>query len=495
LYAPLFGLETEYALAAETTSEVRADRANVLTALIDVARAQMVHLFDGRGAGLFVENGSRFYVDAGSHPEWCTPECLHPAEVVRYTKAGESWLARLLELTVARLGLERASLFRANVDYLSGNTWGCHESYLHRATPDLLAPHLIPQFASRVIYTGAGGFERGRSGVHFTLSPRSGFIEHAISDASTGERGLYHMKDESLSRGYRRLHVICGESLCSERAGFLKIGTTALIVRLIELGELPGDGVAPQQPVHALHHFARDPSGRAQVAAENGMHLRAIDIQRHYLAAVEARLGDPAFPEWAPLVCSIWRRTLDALDAGPAAVATSLDWGIKLACFRSFAERHDVRWVDLGRVVGPLGAPNAALAKLFELDMRFGELGTRSIFAALDASGALSHHIAEVGDIDAALREPPPGRARARGLAIRQLAAAPDRYACDWYAIVDAGGRRVVDLTDPFANEAPVRDPARETPEWDPLWDDPDQLDLDFETLDMALRRRRGRSG
>ena len=496
-HPPLFGLETEYALAAALDDGRVADRGAVVAALLEVASRRLVHLQDGRASGIFVENGSRFYIDAGLHPEWCTPECLHPAEVVRYLKAGEAWLAEILDETRAKLGLGTATLFRVNVDYANGATWGCHESYLHRADPRLLAPQLIPHFVSRIVYTGAGGFEPWQGGLRFTLSPRARHIEHAVSDASTSDRGIYHTKMESLSRGYQRLHVLCGESLCSELGSFLKIGATALVVRLVELGERPGDAVAPLHPVRALHRFASDPSCGARVITAGRRRLRAIEIQRHYLEAVEARLGHSQFPEWAPAVCVAWRRVLDALDAGPAAVATSLDWGIKLACFRAFAERHGIRWMEQGRLVGPVGAPSAVTAQLCELDLRFGEVGARSIFDALDRAGTLDHRIAEVGDIAAARSEPPPhGRARARGLAIRRLAADPATHLCDWSEVADGAGRRVVDLSDPFAGEVALTTHSAAAPSLDdgfavdPFDEDTSQLDFEF-----PVRRDRFRSG
>lgn len=499
-HPPLFGLETEYALAAVAGNGLVADRAEVVSALLDVARRRLVYLFDGNASGIFVENGSRFYIDAGLHPEWCTPECLHPAEVVRYAKAGEQWLAEILDEARAKLGLGSASLFRANVDYANGATWGCHESYLHRTDPRVLAPQLIPHFVSRVVYTGAGGFEPWQGGLRFTLSPRARRIVNAISDSSTSDRGIYHTKQESLSRGYQRLHVLCGESLCSELGGFLKIGTTALVVRLVELGDRPGDAVAPLYPVRALHRFASDPTCDARVITAGRQRLRATAIQRHYLEAVEARLGHPNFPQWATVVCVAWRRVLDALDAGPAAVATSLDWGIKLACFRAYAERHGMRWMELGRLIGPVGAPSTATAQLCELDLRFGEVGARSIFDALDRAGALDHRIAEVGDVASARSEPPPrGRARARGLAIRRLAAEPATHVCDWSEVIDREGRRVVDLSDPFAGEAallthPAAAPGPDAPfPFDPFADDGSQLDFDFQVRRDLLRRVRRR--
>jgi proteasome accessory factor A len=171
------------------------------------------------------------YVDCGLHPEICTPECANPWDAVRYIQAGHRTLAGLAA------AIESASTpgteilcFRGNVDY-SGTqaTWGCHESYLHRIPLDALQPQVIPHLVTRLIYTGAGGFNPLSNGLEFTLSPRVAHIELVVSRSSTNERGIWHTKSESLCSGYSRLHVLCGESLCSETATFLKIGATALM--------------------------------------------------------------------------------------------------------------------------------------------------------------------------------------------------------------------------------------------------------------------------
>ena len=81
---------------------------------------------------------------------------------------------------------------------------------------------LVPHLASRLVYTGAGGFNSRSPGLEFTLSPRVAHLVANVSDSSTRSRGLFHTKDESLSPdGYHRLHVLSSESLCSELAIWL----------------------------------------------------------------------------------------------------------------------------------------------------------------------------------------------------------------------------------------------------------------------------------
>ena len=239
MHPPLFGLETEYGLSIHPQEPGRgARRADGVTLFMNAATQALPALPSLEGAGLFLENGARFYLDAGCHPEMTTPECLNPWDVVRYVKAGDRNLLRVREALLASdAGFQEVLLFRTNVDAAgSGSTWGCHASFLHRNDPMEMPPHIVPHLVSRLIYSGAGGVEWSGRQPRFTLSPRVRFLNHVISASSTGDRGIFHAKDESLGNGaYHRLHIICGESVCSELSLWLTTGATALVVALAEM--------------------------------------------------------------------------------------------------------------------------------------------------------------------------------------------------------------------------------------------------------------------
>jgi proteasome accessory factor A len=138
------------------------------------------------------------------------------------------------ELMRREPGLAEVLLFKTNVDHSgSGATWGCHTSFMHRGNPEKFPAQIIPHLVSRIVYSGAGGLELTADGrLRFTLSPRVRFLECEVSNNSTSERGIFHTKDETLAEeGYHRLHIITGESLCSETALWLNMGATALIRR------------------------------------------------------------------------------------------------------------------------------------------------------------------------------------------------------------------------------------------------------------------------
>jgi hypothetical protein len=519
---PLFGLETEYGLAARVegwgADAFGSEWGNELSAcdLVDAVRATLPSLPDGSACGAFLSNGSRVYVDSG-HPELATPEVSTPWDLVRYTLAGQ----RILERAAVRAwGAGRhvnALLFKSNVDYLSRKSWGCHESLQCEprtfAVPELLIPHLV----SRVVFAGAGGFDAFSPGLSFVLSPRALFLTRSVSMSSTDDRhrGIVHAKNEPLGPGStRRLHLICGESLCSERALWLKTAATVLVVAMIDEGLDPRGPIELADPVAALHAIVRDPSCRAEVALTDGSKTTALDIQRQYLRAAEAHVDAAWMPEWAHAACVEWRAMLDQLEGAPGSVATTLDWAIKRALFERVLARHGFDWTLAARWTAALTEAMSELAQvhpspalkdpdrlldsviqafpptgqvwgilnahgldpgdlekflrarraLFECDLRYAQLGGDGLFEALDRAGVLTHHVAGVGDVERAVTHPPTkGRAHVRGEAIRRLAKDDRGFVCDWTCISSGAADTYLDLLDPFVQEERWR-PISESP-------------------------------
>ncbi|HEV8599738.1 MAG TPA: proteasome accessory factor PafA2 family protein, partial [Gemmatimonadales bacterium] len=491
----LLGMETEYAVTGLDCNGNPIGRLALVHAMLSKAREAYPHLRDGSGNGLFLANGGRLYIDSGLHPEFATPECQDPREVLHYVREGERLLLDLAE-RVRGDGhyLREVQVFRCNVDYArSGSSWGCHESYLHSTYPPLLPPQLIPHLVSRMIYAGAGGFNPLSPGLEFTLSPRAWLISQTSSGDSTRNRGIYHLKNESLSRTGHRLHVICGESLCSETAALLKLGSTALVLAAIDAGLRPGDAVQLAAPVAALHTVAAGLDRKQGLALVGGGRLSAAEIQRHYLATVESCRAQGRLPGWADAICGLWQCQLDALESEVPSLETTLDWAMKRALYQRWSGDR-FSWDRLARCSAALSRLERALGELmerelhvslegllsandfqrelaqltpllaseglqwadlrefvrlrrelFEAEFRFGQLGT-GIFEQLDRSGVLTHRVGGPAPRLPALGQAPAGRARVRGEWIRRLSARGDtrRYRCDWSQLCDElTGRRL----------------------------------------------------
>jgi len=501
----LFGVETEYAISG-LSPQGAVGRDEILRGLMDLATRQLIHVPDlNSPGGVFLQNGSRFYVDCGLHPEICTPECTSPLDVVRYIEAGHSILGRLAA-EVESHGAPGTEImcFRCNVDYSgSQSTWGCHESYLHKIPQEKLQPEIVPHLVSRLIYTGAGGFNPLSQGLEFTLSPRMAYFRRVLTESSTSERGIWHTKSESLSSGYGRLHVLCGESLCSQTAAFLKVGATALILALADAGFTPGRVVQLADPLAALQSVAGDVTCKKPLRMADGSSLTAVEIQRHYLEEVEAHLSGGALPKWAAEVCQRWRFILDDLESAQNSAEQMLDWGVKRALYANYAQGLGIGWDNLPflnqaieQMVAALGARKSrgkaqkldsaietgkripkelaefeplmrsrglgwedlrtllsCREKFFEIDTRFGQLGPKGIFHALDDAGVLDHRIGGTDSIEQAVIEPPMGsRARIRGEVIKRLARA-GKVQCDWQQVINFSADQILDLSDPFARK------------------------------------------
>lgn len=503
--ARLFGMETEYAFTARATDGLVLEPAGLVQQMERLAGRLQPSVPGFTSAGVFLANGSRLYRDpAGgyTHLEIAGPECANPWDVVRYLQAGERLLVSLAAaLREANRLVDQATFYKSNVDYYAHTAWGCHESYLTSQPLAAVSPQIVPHLVSRLILTGAGGFDGRAPGIEFLLSPRVAHTSTVEGQGSQLERPIFHTKDEPLSRAHQRLHVICGESTCAEESAWIKVAATALVVALIDAGLRPGDAVTLADPVAAMRAFARDPDARATADLADGRRLNAVAVQRHYLDLAERHQADAFMPAWAPRACAAWRRLLDRVERGPAHVRRSLDWAIKFAWFQQHAARRGFDWnrlpdwnAALVRLQAAAREPiastpdgfipdtrvpltpatRAVLAtapgpgldweqlprllrlrrELFELDWRYAELGPGSLFEQLDRAGLLQHRVAGVDNIEHAMDHPPDfGRARVRGRAIRRVAHVRTRFACDWGSLWDLENRAMLDLGDPFAEE------------------------------------------
>jgi proteasome accessory factor A len=506
----MLGQESEYSFTAWNAAGIPLSRDAVALRLFATARRKLPHIPGDGQCNLFLANGSRFYLDCGCHPELSTPECTNPWDAVRYGLAGEAILGRLANDLVAEdSDIADAIFYKCNVCY-GGNrtTWGAHESYCHGSSPELFPRQMIPFLVTRILFTGAGGFDSQSPGLRFLLSPRVPHFIQEVSSDSTRSRGIFHTKDETLSRnGYHRLHIIFGENVCSHRAAWLKVGATALVVAMINAGLTPGEGVQLQSPLAALRTIAGDTTCKALIAGTDQKRLTAISVQRRYLESAKGCCSAPFMPAWAGEVCTQWEEILDRLENGaPGSVSGTLDWAIKRVVYGDFLRRHGITWDSLphwSRVYEGLSAalrrqepvtepiqltcllgdhsPIPAEVKHFEsylrqngltwegfeqflrlrpkmleIDWRFGQVGERGIFAAMERDGVLDHHVAGIDHIDQAMENPPTvGRARVRGQCIRRLASfnGNGAYRCSWQTIWDYERKRTLDLSDPFETE------------------------------------------
>ncbi len=302
-------------------------------------------------------NGARFYVDH-AHPELSTPECSDARQCALYDRAAEEVLVAAMAAAAELLPPGEQIVVHKNNSDGKGNSYGCHENYLiDREVPfGKVISGLLPFFVTRQIFCGAGkvgselaGVEPTVDGrpVEFQLSQRADFFEEEVGLETTLKRPIINTRDEPHAdpHKYRRLHVIVGDANMSETQTYLKVGTTAIVLAMIDDGQAPAC-LDLAHPVFALRQVSCDPSLAAQLAHADGRTATAIDVQWQYLEAarkyqqhfgLEAAGGDVADD-----VLDRWEATLTQLEADPFELADQLDWVAKLRLYRAFADRHGV---------------------------------------------------------------------------------------------------------------------------------------------------------
>jgi proteasome accessory factor A len=372
-------------------------------------------------------NGARFYVDH-AHPELSTPECADPRSVVLFDRAGEIILERSMVAANRTMPQGQEIVIYKNNSDRKGNSYGCHENYLmdRRVPFGRIVTHVMPHFITRQIFTGAGkvGSEApglGISEVPFQLTQRADFFEEEVGLETTLKRPIVNTRDEphADAQKYRRLHVIVGDANLSEVATLLKVGSTALVLAMIEDDFLPRE-FHFAAPVQALRRVSYDLSLQQPLELVDGTTVTALDVQwelydraRKYADANGLEcVGGSAATE----VLQRWESVLTALETDPMSLAGQVDWVAKFRMIEGFRDRHGVDWDD---------------PKVTALDLQYHDLRpSKSLFARLGVETVVG-----ADEVERAVTDPPPDtRAYFRGTCLRRWA--DSIVAANWDSMV-----------------------------------------------------------
>lgn len=360
-----------------------------------------------------------------------------PLDAVIWDKAGERVMEAAARHVASVPGAAKLQLYKNNVDG-KGASYGSHENYLmSRQTPfSAIITGLTPFLVSRQVVTGSGRVGIGPSGDEpgFQLSQRSDYIEVEVGLETTLKRGIINTRDEPHADAdrYRRLHVIIGDANLAETSTYLKLGTTALVLDLIEEGPAHAidlTDLALARPVHAVHAISRDPSLRATVALADGRELTGLALQRIYLDRV-AKLVDSRDPDpRAADIVETWAHVLDQLERDPMDCAELLDWPAKLRLLDGFRQRENLSW----------SAPRLHLVDLQYSDVRLD----KGLYNRLVARGSMKRLVTEHQVLSAVENPPTDTRAYFRGECLRRFGA--DIAAASWDSVIfDLGGDSLV---------------------------------------------------
>lgn len=376
-------------------------------------------------ANLILTNGARLYVDH-AHPEYSTPEVTNPRDAVLWDRAGQEIMVEAAA-AATREGPFTIQLYKNNTDN-KGASYGCHENYLmRRATPfSDIVRDLTPFFVTRQVFTGAGrvGIGQEGRGSGFQLSQRADFFEVEVGLETTLKRPIINTRDEPHAdpERYRRLHVIVGDANLGEAATYLKMGSTALVLSLIEESALDEDLVLVD-PVREIHAVSHDPTLTHRLRLRDGRQLTALEIQRIYLSRAQALAGKQAvagIDEQTSDVLQRWATVLDDLERDPRTAADRVDWVAKLALLDGYRRRDDLDW---------------DAARLQLVDLQYSDIRPdRGLALRLEASGRLER-ITSPEEVTRAMERPPDDtRAYFRGECLRRYGEAV--AAASWDSVI-----------------------------------------------------------
>lgn len=436
----IMGVETEFGVAAY-------DGATPVLTPEEISR----YLFrpvvaSYRSSNIFSRNASRLYLDVGSHPEYATAECDSLSQLIAYDKAGELLFNRLAaqaDEALARDGVQGTTrLFKNNVDS-QGNSYGAHENYLisREIVLKSASRKLLPFLITRQLLCGAGMINKGR----FVISQRADQVWEGISSATTRTRPIINTRDEPHgdSRRFRRMHIIVGDSNMSECTFALKVGSTQLVLEMLEAGfDVPDLELA--NPIDHMRDIADDMTGQTDLILDGRGTLTALEVQRAFKDAakrwLEVRPDEGTPNEELARVVDLWSRTLDAIETGDfSLVDQEIDWVIKWKLLTQFKHKLDCEWDH---------------PKLAQVDLTYHDINRdRGLFYLLERKGLAKRWIDDAAIEQAADHAPATTRAALRGKFLEAVREHNASHNVDWVHLkVNRPDPRTVELQDPFAN-------------------------------------------
>jgi len=437
----IYGLENEYGVTCTLRGQRRLSPDEVARYLFRKVVSW------GRSSNVFLENGSRLYLDVGSHPEYATPECDSILDVVAYDKAGERILEELLVGAEQRLRDEGIRgtiyLFKNNTDS-AGNSYGCHENYLTsrgdeiERYPEILIPFLV----TRQIFAGAGKVLQTARGPIYSIAQRAEHIWEGLSSATTRSRPIINTRDEphADAEKFRRLHVIVGDSNMSEYTNFVKVGATSCVLKMMEDPGFVMRDLTLENQTRAIREISHDISCRRKVRLASGRELSALDIQTELLDHALRFAGSDRFNAEELKALEMWEHCIATIENDPLKLNREVDWVIKYHLIDAYREKHRLALDD---------------SRVQLVDLQFHDIcQNRGLFYKLQ-NNDLVERVCHDEQIERARDiAPQTTRARLRGEFIKRAKEKKRDYTVDWVHLkLNDQAQRTVLCKDPFKSK------------------------------------------
>ena len=456
----IYGIETEYGLLIKDT-DFKLDPVEAAIRIKDhIFKSSKLGVLDQHYRandeppenGGFLLNAGRIYLDMG-HLEYASPECFTLTDLVTYDRAGDT----LIQDAVEELGWrDSIGIIKNNVDLETNATFGCHENYLvGRGFPfddenlKLLSSFLV----TRQIYCGAGRIgacnphpfrdwegtfvEETEANVDFQISQRADHIPNEFYRWVQYNRAIVNTRDEPLAdpSKYRRIHLLVGDSNMSEFATAMKMGTTTLILELVEQGIANSDWILAES-VEAMRSISRDQNFKWELTLRNGRHTTALELQMDMMQTAKKHLaGMNQETDW---IISEWDLLLNDIPKGPEALIGRVDWATKYWMLSEFRKEENLDWHD---------------PWLKSLDLEYHNINKDSgLYWSLERTGDAGRKTND-GAIEYAKTSPPRGtRADGRGEFVKILTGLDSKplYLIDWIGFRLGRNEEPFLMLDPF---------------------------------------------
>jgi proteasome accessory factor A len=318
-----------------------------------------------------------------------------------------------------------------------------------------IVQHMMPFFVSRQIFTGAGkvGAENNADPCDYQISQRADFLETEVGLETMHSRPIINTRDEPHAdpEKYRRLHVIVGDANMSEVTTYLKVGTMAIVLGMVEDDFIDRD-LSIDGPVAAYRHVSRDLTCRQPIRLKDGRSLTAIDLQREFLALAHRYYQQHEGESWVPDVLARWESTLDRLAEDPMQLGRELDWVIKQQLIENYIGKHELEWND---------------SRVQMIDLQYHDVRPgKGLYYKLEEAEAVDR-VASDDEISKAIYDPPKDtRAYFRGMCLQRYA--DEIVSASWDSVIfdlKEGPLKKIFMLEPLrGTEAHVRQLLTESP-------------------------------
>jgi proteasome accessory factor A len=223
----------------------------------------------------------------------------------------------------------------------------------------------------------------------------------------------------------------------SEYATFLKVGTAAVVLAMIEDRTTVLRDYNMVSPINALRDVSYDLWSKEPIRLVSGRDMTALELQEDLCERAEQFILTREVPSDQTLAVKLWRECIEQYRSDPMGLADRVDWVAKLQIIERERERSNV----------PLSDPKVALIDLLYHDTNV----ERGLYYRRQARGHMARIVTNDDVTEASQTAPATTRAHMRGTFIREAKKWHRDYTVDWVHLkLNDEMQRTVLLKDPF---------------------------------------------